>query len=166
MTTTSPTVAMREADQRPTALPTLASSCTRPGSSSLRRLSRQSEAGFRFLRGPQQLFDLPVLQGQGFMAIPANMRTPDSELDRAKGIASQVDPGAAAVPGTLHPGFQLESFGTDHGSIVRRQGPSGFCRYGSQRRCTKPGWPRGRVSRAKATGVSKKSHAHCVLLSD
>jgi hypothetical protein len=100
------------------------------------------------------------------MAIPANMCTPDSELDRAKGIASQVDLGAAAVPGTLHPGFQLESSGTDHGSIVHRQGPSGLCRYGSQQRRTEQGWPEWRQGRTKAAGVSKTSNAHSVLLSD
>jgi hypothetical protein len=126
--------------------------------------NRQSEAGLRFLRGPQQVFDLPVLQGQGVRASLANMRSPHSELGRAKGIARRVDPGAAAVPGAFHPGFQLASSGVDDASILRGQGPSGLCWQGSQQRCTEQGWPEWRVGRTKAAGVSKTSHAHSVLL--
>jgi hypothetical protein len=128
--------------------------------------NRESEAGLRFVRDPQQLFDLPALQRQGVMAILANTRTTHSELGRAKGIASRVDPGAAAFPGTFHPGFQLASSGIDDGSIVRCQGPSGLCWHGSQQRCTEQSWPEWRVGRTKAAGVSKTSNAHSVLLSD
>jgi hypothetical protein len=112
------------------------------------------------------LFDLPVLQRQGVRASLANTRTTHSELGRAKGIARRVDPGAAAVPGAFHPGFQLASCGIDASSIVRCERPSGLCKHGSPQRCTEQSWRERQVGRTKAAGVSESSNAHSVLLSD